>query len=80
MTIFLLALPGIVSGAVITETVFSLHGVGKYLLDSIMGHDYPAAGAAFYILGLLTIVSNLAADAAYAIADPRIKVGRRARM
>lgn len=55
LTIFLLALPGIVSGAVITETVFSLHGVGKYLLDSIMGHDYPAAGAAFYILGLLTI-------------------------
>ncbi|HBG14941.1 MAG TPA: ABC transporter permease, partial [Synergistaceae bacterium] len=45
LTIFLLALPGIVSGAVITETVFSLHGVGKYLLDSIMGHDYPAAGA-----------------------------------
>ncbi len=80
LTIFLLALPGIVSGAVITETVFSLHGVGKYLLDSIMGHDYPAAGAAFYILGLLTIISNLAADAAYAIADPRIKVGRRAGM
>jgi len=78
LTIFLLALPGIVSGAVITETVFSLHGVGKYLLDSIMGHDYPAAGAAFYILGLLTIVSNLAADAAYALADPRIRVGRRA--
>ena len=78
LTIFLLALPGIVSGAVITETVFSLHCVGKYLLDSIMGHDYPAAGAAFYILGLLTIVSNLAADAAYALADPRIRVGRRA--
>ena len=78
LTIFLLALPGIVSGAVITETVFSLHGVGKYLLDSIMGHDYPAAGAAFYILGLLTIFSNLAADAAYALADPRIRVGRRA--
>ncbi len=78
LTIFLLALPGIVSGAVITETVFSLHGVGKFLLDSILGHDYPAAGAAFYILGLLTIFSNLVADAAYSIADPRIRVGRRA--
>ena len=77
LTLFLLALPGIVSGAVLTETVFSLHGVGKYLLDSIMGHDYPAAGAAFYILGLLTIASNLAADAAYALADPRIRVGGR---
>ena len=78
LTIFLLALPGIISGAVITETVFSLHGVGKFLLDSILGHDYPAAGAAFYILGLLTITSNLAADAAYALADPRIRVGHRA--
>lgn len=78
LTIFLLALPGIVSGAVITETVFSLHGVGKFLLDSILGHDYPAAGAAFYILALLTIASNLAADAACAMADPRIRIGRRA--
>ncbi|MDO9508064.1 MAG: ABC transporter permease [Thermovirgaceae bacterium] len=78
LTIFLLALPGIVSGAIITETVFSLHGVGKFLLDSILGHDYPAAGAAFYILALLTITSNLAADAAYSIADPRIRVGHRA--
>ncbi len=78
LTIFLLALPGIVSGAVITETVFSLHGVGKFLLDSILGHDYPSAGAAFYILGLLTIASNLAADAACTLADPRIRVGKRA--
>jgi peptide/nickel transport system permease protein len=52
--------------------------VGKFLLDSILGHDYPAAGAAFYILALLTIASNLAADAACAIADPRIRIGRRA--
>lgn len=76
VTIFLLSLPGVLSGAVITETVFSLHGVGKFLLDSILGHDYPAAGAAFYMLALVTVAANLAADAAYRLADPRIRLGR----
>ena len=73
ITIFLLALPGIVSGAVITETVFSLHGVGRFLLESVTGHDYPAASAAFYLLALLTILSNLLADLAYGLVDPRVR-------
>jgi peptide/nickel transport system permease protein len=77
VTMFLLALPGILSGAVITETVFSLHGVGKFLLDSILGHDYPAAGAAFYLLAIITIICNLAADFAYGLVDPRIRLGRK---
>ena len=79
ITIFLLALPGIVSGAVITETVFSLHGVGRFLLESVTGHDYPAAGAAFYLLALLTITSNLIADLAYGLVDPRVRFERRGR-
>jgi peptide/nickel transport system permease protein len=77
ITIFLLALPGIVSGAVITETVFSLHGVGRFLLESVTGHDYPAAGAAFFLLALLTILSNLMADIAYGLVDPRVRFDRR---
>jgi peptide/nickel transport system permease protein len=77
ITIFLLALPGIVSGAVITETVFSLHGVGRFLLESVTGHDYPAAGAAFFLLALLTILSNLLADIAYGLVDPRVRFDRR---
>lgn len=79
ITIFLLALPGIVSGAVITETVFSLHGVGRFLLESVTGHDYPAAGAAFFLLALLTILSNLLADIAYGLVDPRVRFERRNR-
>lgn len=77
ITIFLLALPGIVSGAVITETVFSLHGVGRFLLESVTGHDYPAAGAAFFLLALLTILSNLLADITYGLVDPRVRFDRR---
>lgn len=79
MTIFLLALPGVVSGAVITETVFSLNGVGRFLLESVTGHDYPAAGAAFFLLALMTILSNLLADIAYGLVDPRVRFERRGR-
>ena len=75
LTLFLLSLPGVVSGAVLTETVFSLHGVGRFLLDSVLGQDYPAAGGAFYLLTLITVGSNLLADFLVQLADPRIKTG-----
>jgi peptide/nickel transport system permease protein len=77
LTLILLSLPGLLSGAVITETVFSLHGVGRFLLESIQGQDYPAAGGAFYLLALVTVTSNVLADLAYGLADPRIRVDRR---
>ncbi|MEG1798753.1 MAG: ABC transporter permease, partial [Synergistaceae bacterium] len=59
LTILLMSLPGLVSGAVITESVFSLYGVGTFLLEAVSGHDYPAAGAAFYLLALMTVFCNL---------------------
>jgi len=77
VTIIFLSLPGVVSGAVITETVFSLHGVGRFLLESVTGQDYPAAGAAFFLLALLTVISNLLADLAYGFVDPRIGIERK---
>ncbi|MCF7935824.1 MAG: ABC transporter permease [Synergistales bacterium] len=73
VTLVFLALPQLISGAVITETVFSLHGVGRFLLEAIMGHDYPAAAAAFYLLALVTILANLGADLLYGYTDPRIR-------
>lgn len=77
VTLFLLSLPGVVSGAVLTETVFSLHGVGRFLLDSVLGQDYPAAGGAFYLLTLITVASNLVADFLVQFTDPRIRTGER---
>ena len=74
ITIFLMSVPGLVSGAVITESVFSLHGVGTFLLEAVSGHDYPAAGAAFYLLALITVFCNLAADVSYGFADPRVRI------
>lgn len=79
LTLLLLSLPGIVSGAVITETVFSLHGVGRFLLEAVTGHDYPAAGAAFFLLSLFTVACNLLADLLYPVTDPRVRLERSAR-
>ncbi|MDR3332154.1 MAG: ABC transporter permease [Synergistaceae bacterium] len=73
LTILLLSLPGVVSGAVITESVFSLNGVGRFLLEATNSHDYPAAGAAFFLLALLTVVCNLLADLLYVLVDPRVR-------
>ena len=74
LTILLMSLPGLVSGAVITESVFSLYGVGNFLLEAVSGHDYPSAGAAFYLLALMTVFCNLAADIVYGFADPRVRI------
>lgn len=74
LTILLMSLPGLVSGAVITESVFSLYGVGTFLLEAVSGHDYPAAGAAFYLLALMTVFCNLAADIVYGMVDPRVRI------
>jgi peptide/nickel transport system permease protein len=75
LTILLLSLPGVVSGAVITETVFSLNGAGRFLLEATNSHDYPAAGAAFFLLALLTVGCNLLADLLYVLVDPRVRRG-----
>lgn len=75
VTLIFMSLPGAVSGAVITESIFSWHGVGRYLLDATLQMDYPAAQGAFYLIALAVIISNLLADIAYGLVDPRIRVG-----
>ena len=77
VTILLMSVPGLVSGAVITESVFSLHGIGTFLLEAISGSDYPSAGAAFYLLALITVTCNLLADIACGLVDPRVRIEER---
>ena len=74
VTILLMSVPGLVSGAVITETVFSLRGVGSFLLEALSGHDYPSAGAAFYLLAMITVICNMLADVVYGLVDPRVRI------
>ncbi|MGE5573851.1 MAG: ABC transporter permease [Bacillota bacterium] len=75
VTLIFLSLPGLVTGAVITETIFSWHGVGRYLMDAVLQQDYPAAQGAFYLIALAVIISNFLADLVYGLVDPRIRVG-----
>jgi peptide/nickel transport system permease protein len=68
-----LSLSGIVGGAVITETIFSWHGIGRYLYEAILQSDYPVMQGTFFLLSLVTILANLVVDLIYGLMDPRIR-------
>ena len=73
ITLVALSIPGVLNGAVLTETVFSWPGMGLLLFQAVLGHDYNVAMAVLLFLALMTVVFNLLADIAYAMADPRIR-------
>ena len=60
-------------GAVITESVFSIPGLGKYMLDAIKSRDYPVVQGGVLILAIMFSLVTLAVDIAYAFVDPRLK-------
>jgi peptide/nickel transport system permease protein len=74
--ITLLGLQGgrLVGGAMITETVFAWPGMGRLLVESLTGRDYPVLMAAFMLMAVLVLLTNLLADLAYGLADPRIRL------
>jgi len=73
ITLVALSVPGLLNGSVLTETVFSWPGMGLALFQAVLGHDYNVAMAVLLFLALTTVVFNLLADVAYAMADPRIR-------
>ena len=68
-----MALPMLVTGAVITETIFSWPGIGSYFVKAISAMDYPIIMAVLVLSGTLVILGNLLSDVLYCITDPRIK-------
>ena len=68
-----MALPTLVTGAVITETVFSWPGVGPYFIKAIQGMDYPIIMVVLVLSSTLVILGNLLSDILYCITDPRIR-------
>lgn len=72
VTVVALGLGGLFSGALITETMFAWPGMGKLILDSIMGNDFNLALVALLFATLLILAANLVADLAYAWLDPRV--------
>lgn len=72
VTLLAISLGTVLSGAVVTETVFAWPGLGSLLLDSLYEGDYNVARGLLMILAVLTILANLMADLLYAVVDPRI--------
>ncbi len=64
---------GLVSGAVITETLFARPGMGKLIFDAIMGNDYNLALLALLVVALVTMLGGWAADLAQRALDPRLR-------
>jgi peptide/nickel transport system permease protein len=75
VTIIALNFGALVSGALITETMFAYPGMGRLIYDAIMGNDYNLALVALLLATVLTLLANLAADIAYGALDPRIRLG-----
>jgi len=73
VTILGLHIPGLFSGAVIIETVFSIPGIGMTLVSAMNTKDYPVIMGGILLTGVLVLVSSLLADIAYAFVDPRIR-------
>lgn len=65
---------GLLSGAVLTETVFALPGIGTMLVQSILARDYPVVQGFTLIIALIFIFVNLIVDLSYAYLDPRIRL------
>lgn len=66
----------IVAGAVIAEEVFNYPGMGLLFYQAATTHDFPVLLGSTLVVGVATVIGNLAADVAYGILDPRIRYGR----
>ncbi|MGH2542178.1 MAG: ABC transporter permease [Ardenticatenaceae bacterium] len=74
VTIIGLQLGGLLGGAVLTETIFGLAGVGRTLFEAISGRDYPIVQAFTLVIAFIFVFANLIVDISYAYLDPRIKL------
>ncbi len=72
ITIVALQLPGIFTGAVITEQIFRVPGIGSLLIAAIQSTDTPVVMAITFVYAMLVVVFNLVADIIYGFLDPRI--------
>ncbi len=74
VTILGLSLPGLLGGAVISETIFGIPGLGRLFFEGVMARDYPLVMGGLVMGAVLTLLGNLLADVAYGLVDPRIRI------
>jgi peptide/nickel transport system permease protein len=70
---FSLAIGFVVSGALLTEIVFSYPGLGWIMLQAVSARDYPLLQGIFLIITFAVLIANLAADSVYVLLDPRTR-------
>ncbi len=72
ITIIGIQVGSLLAGAVLTETIFSWPGIGKWVYDSILGRDYPIVQGVTLLIAIIFMLVNLLVDLSYAMLDPRI--------
>ena len=73
-TLFAVNFAQLLSGAVVTETIFAWPGIGRLLVDSIFVRDYPVAQTVVFFASSFIVVINIIVDVAYAWLDPRVRI------
>ena len=66
-------LPGLVAGAIVTETIFSWPGMGRAFWESINLGDYPVVMAILFLVSVVVVAAQLLVDLTYTLLDPRIR-------
>ena len=77
LTVFGLQVGSLLGGAVLTETIFSWPGIGKWLIEAIGARDYPVVQNGILLIACLVILVNFAVDLLYGLVNPRIRQGGR---
>ena len=72
VTLIALGIPSIFGGALITEQIFRVNGIGQYLIIAIQGGDLPTVQTVTFIFAVLVVFFNIVADVLYGILDPRV--------
>lgn len=75
ITLMAMQFSGLLSGAVITETVFSINGIGRLSVQAIAGRDIPLLQGTTLLCTFVVVMGNLAADLLYNVCDPRVRKG-----
>jgi dipeptide transport system permease protein len=63
----------LLAGAILTETIFSWPGIGKWMVDSIFRRDYPSVQGGLLMIAIMVMVVNLIVDLLYGLINPRIR-------
>jgi peptide/nickel transport system permease protein len=74
VTMFGLYLPGLISGSVIIESIFSWPGIGRMAFEAILARDYPIILTVNFVLAVLVLIGTFISDLLYMVVDPRIRL------